>query len=78
MNKSLTEIESEFGRVKSFRNARKDDRNRVVIGRSKYFEYEVYQFETGEVLLIPSTNTKTTKLEERKLFSLKSGIMQTE
>lgn len=53
------------GNVTHKRLARKDSRNRVVIGQTEHQAYKVVHFETGMVVLTP--HNEPTKLQERKL-----------
>jgi len=53
------------GNVIQERLARKDSRNRVVIGQTEHQAYKVVHFETGVVVLTP--HNEPTKLQERKL-----------
>lgn len=53
------------GEITQERLARKDSRNRVVIGQTKHQAYKVVHFETGMIVLTP--HNEPTKLQERKL-----------
>ena len=53
------------GEITQERLARKDSRNRVVIGQTEHQAYKVVHFETGMVVLTP--HNVPTKLQERKL-----------
>lgn len=68
MQPDIEELEKNYGRIVAMRTSRKDDRNRVVIGSTKDFDYDAFKFQDGKILLIPRIVDDITTLKERKLL----------